>query len=117
MRLSDAGPRGCLMNKPAKLLMILVDETDMWRDLPLYDAICRKLVHLEAPGATVQAGIMGFGSHQIIHRKGLFGVSDDRPISISVVAPEELLRSKIIPAIRPMVRDGVIFLMDVEVIP
>ena len=105
------------MNKPAKLLVVLVDENDMWRDVPLYEAITRKLVKLEAPGATVQAGIMGFGSHQMIHRKGLFGVVDDRPITISVVAPEDELRTSIIPVIRPMVREGLMFLMDVEVIP
>ena len=105
------------MNKPAKLLVILLDENDVWRDVPLYEAICRKLIQLGAPGATVQAGIMGFGSHQKIHHKGLFGVPDDRPITISVVAAEEELRGSIIPGIRPMVREGLLFLMDVEVIP
>ena len=105
------------MNKPAKMLVVMVDENDMWRDVPLYEAITRKLAQLEAPGATVQAGIMGFGSHQMIHRKGLFGVVDDRPITISVIAPEDVLRTSIIPVIRPMVRGGLLFLMDVEVIP
>lgn len=104
------------MNGPAKMLVVLVDETDQWHDLPLYEAICRKLVQLNAPGATVQAGIMGYGSHGHLHRKRLFGVSDDRPISISVVAQEAELREKIIPAIRPMVTEGLMFLTDVEVI-
>lgn len=104
------------MNEPAKLLVILLDETDTWRDVPLYEAICRKLMQLGAPGASVQAGIMGFGSHQKIHRKGLFGVADDRPISISVVANEDDLRTTIIPGIQPMVRKSLMFLMNVEVI-
>ena len=105
------------MNSPSKLLMILVDETDTRGDLPLYEAICRKLVKIGTPGATVQAGIMGFGRQQHIHRKRLFGVSDDRPISIAIVDSEQHLRDVIIPAIRPMVEDGIMFLMDAEVIP
>lgn len=100
-----------------KMLVILVDETDTWDELPLYEAICRRLVQLNAPGATVQAGIMGYGSQHHIHRKRLFGVSDDRPISISVVADEEFLRGAVIPAVRPMVTEGLILLQDVEVIP
>ena len=97
-----------------KLLVIYVDETDTKEDLPLYEAICRKLVQIGAPGATVLAGIMGFGSHGHIHRKRLFGVSDDRPIQISVVADEAFVREKIIPGIKPMLKDGLMFLVDVE---
>lgn len=104
------------MNGPMKMLVILVDETDMWEDLPLYEALCRRLVQLNAPGATVQAGIMGYGSHGHIHRKRLFGVPDDRPVSIMVVDEERNLREKLIPALRPMVEEGLVFLMDVEVI-
>ena len=99
-----------------KLLLILVDESDTWGEHSLYEVITRKLELLEAPGATVQAGIMGFGSHHKIHRKRLFGVSDDRPISISVVADEDLIREKLVPAIRPMITEGLILLLDVEVI-
>lgn len=104
------------MNGPAKMLVILVDETDTWEDMPLYEAICRKLVQLNAPGATVQAGIMGYGSQGHLHRKRLFGVPDDRPVSISVVDSESNLREKLIPAIRPMVTEGLVFLTDVELI-
>ncbi len=99
-----------------KLLLILVDESDTWGEHSLYEVITRKLEVLDAPGATVQAGIMGFGSHHKIHRKRLFGVSDDRPISISVVADEAMIREKLLPGIRPMVTEGLILLLDVEVI-
>ena len=51
----------------------------------LYEAIVRRLRQLGIAGATAQAGIMGFGSHGKVHRKRLFGVSDDRPVMITVV--------------------------------
>jgi uncharacterized protein len=99
-----------------KLLLILVGDADMHGEVKLYEAITRKLIQLEAPGATVQAGIMGFGSHHKIHGKRLFGVSDDKPISISVIAEEALLRERIIPAIRQMAGDALMLLLDAEVV-
>lgn len=104
------------MQAPVKLLVILVGETDSWEDIPLYEAICNRLVQLNAPGATVQSGIMGYGSHGHLHRKRLFGVVDEKPISISIVDSESDLRERVIPAIRPMISEGLMFLTDVEVI-
>jgi PII-like signaling protein len=106
------------MTPPVKLLMILVDETDTWdNELPLYEAIVRRLVQLEVSGATVSSGIMGFGSHQRVHRKRLFGVTDDRPVTILVVDSEKKIR-EILPVIRPMVPEGegLVLLLDAEVV-
>ena len=65
---------------------------------------------------TASAGLMGFGSHKKVHHKRLFGVSDDRPIVISVVDDEKKLR-QVIPEIRGMVREGLVILLDAELIP
>jgi uncharacterized protein len=101
-----------------KMLVILIGENDRWEDQHLYEAIARKLVQIHARGATVHRGIMGFGSHQKrLHQKQLFGISDDRPVSISVIDAEDRLRTVIIPAIQPMIKHGLMFLSDVEVIP
>lgn len=101
-----------------KLLVVVVGENDKWEDMPLYEAITRKLIQLKAPGATVQRGIMGYGSHhKRLHHKQLFGISDDRPVTISLVYDEEPLRTVIIPAIQMLVRQGLMFMTDVEYIP
>ena len=99
-----------------KFLMILVGEGDRHGDLPLYEAVIRKLVQLGASGATVQAGIMGFGSHHQIHTKRLFGISDDRPISIAVIEDEAKIREVLLPAVRPMLSEGLVFMVDAEVL-
>ena len=100
-----------------KLLVIVVGEYDKYEDLPLYEAITRKLLQLRAPGATVQRGIMGYGSHHHkLHTSRLFGISDDRPVTVSVVHEEDSLRREIIPVLREMVRNGLMFLTDVEVV-
>ncbi len=105
------------MIPPVKMLIIYADESDVWGDAhtPLYEAIVRRLRQLEINGATVNTGIMGFGSHQKVHHKRLFGVSDDRPVTITAIDNEAKLRA-VLPEIRRMVREGLIALVDVEII-
>jgi hypothetical protein len=97
------------------MLLIYVDETDLWETGPLYEAIMRRLRQLGLAGATAQVGSMGFGSNRKLHHKRLFGISDDRPVTISVVDTESAIRAAL-PEIRGMVKDGLIALIDVEVI-
>ena len=104
------------MDTPIKLLVIFVDETDRWDGLPLYEAIVRRLRQRHSAGATVHIGVMGYGSHLHVHHKGLFGVSDDRPVTISIVDSEPKLR-QVLPEIRPMVKEGLVILLDAELIP
>jgi PII-like signaling protein len=63
----------------------------------------------------VHHGIMGFGTHMKVHHKRLFGISDDKPIVITVVDNEQKIR-EILPEIKTMVTEGLIVLLDVEVI-
>jgi PII-like signaling protein len=103
------------MRTDVKMLLILHDETDMFGELPLYEAIVRRLHQLDISGATVQRGIMGFGSHGKVHRKGLFGISDDRPITICVVDTAEKLEP-IVPEIRAMIEEGIVLLVDAQMV-
>lgn len=98
-----------------KSLVIFIDETDMWKDVPLYAAIVTALEKHGIAGATANLGLMGYGRHRKIHRKGLFGVSDDKPVTIIAVDTEEKLRD-VVQLITPMVKEGLILLQDVEVL-
>src|SRR5581483_3719121 len=101
---------------PEKMLLVFVDETDMWHQERLYEAIVRVLERHGIAGATVLNGIMGYGIHRRIHRKGLFGVVDNKPVTLVALDSEEKLRQAL-PVIRPMIRQGVVALMDAELIP
>jgi PII-like signaling protein len=103
------------MTEPVKLLLIFINETDTWHDAPLYQAIVHRLRQLNLAGATAQAGILGFGHHMRLHHKGLFGVSDDRPVTIIAVDDEGKIRA-FLPELRGMVREGLILLLDAELI-
>jgi len=103
------------MTSPAKMLVVYVDETDLWGDGPLYEAIVRRLRQLGVAGATVEIGAMGFGAHGKVHHKRLFGISDDKPVVITVVDSERVIR-EVLPEIRGMVSEGLMLLLDAEVI-
>jgi len=103
------------MTPNSKLLVVVLSKNDMHGEFPLYEALVRRMMQLDVSGATVTVGEMGFGSHHKVHHKRLFGVSDDNPVTISVVDSEEKLRA-VAPEVRKMLRDGLIFMSDVEVL-
>ena len=47
--------------------------------------------------------------------KRLFGVSDDKPVMITVVDTEHKIR-EVLPEIRGMVKEGLVVLLDAEVV-
>jgi uncharacterized protein len=95
--------------------LAIFDSNDEWEDRPLHEAIVRQLERAGIAGATVMQGIMGYGKHRHIHRKGLFGVVDDKPVIVLAVDIEERLR-EVLPVIRPMVREGIVLLIDAELV-
>ena len=103
------------MKPPVKMLLIYVDETYLWVTGSLYEAIVRRVRQLGLAGATAQAGMMGFGSRGKVHHKRLFGVSDDKPVVITVVDSEPKIR-EVLPEIRGMVKEGLVVLLDAEVV-
>jgi PII-like signaling protein len=100
---------------PVKMLLMFVNETDTWNDTPLYHAIVHRLRQLNVAGATAQTGILGFGHHQRLHHKGLFGISDDRPVTIVAVDDEAKIRAAL-PELKAMVREGLIVMLDAELV-
>ena len=97
-----------------KTLQIFIEDTDTWRGERLADAIVHLLHRRGIAGATVWNGIMGFGFHGRIHRKGVFGITDEKPMVITAIDSEERLRA-LVPEILPMVKEGLVTLFDTEV--
>jgi hypothetical protein len=103
------------MNAPVKLLLLFVNETDLWHNRPLYQAILERLRQLDVAGATASAGLMGFGHHQRMHHKGLFGIADDRPMTVVAIDEDAKLRA-VLPELRGMLREGLMVLVDAELV-
>ena len=96
-------------------LTIYLNEADRMGDIPLHEDLVRRLLHFEIAGATVTRGVMGYGKHGKVHRKRLFGVSDDRPIVITAIDDEARIRS-ILTELKAVVLEGLITLHEVEVV-
>jgi PII-like signaling protein len=103
------------MGTQRKMLSVFIDKADQWREGSLFEAIVYTLERNGVAGATVIDGIMGYGIHRRVHRKGLFGVSDEKPIVVIAVDEEQRLRS-VLPKIAAMVKEGLLTLQDVEVV-
>jgi PII-like signaling protein len=96
-------------------LSVYLDETDVSGDVPLYEAVVRRLLSMNVAGATVYRGIMGYGKHGKVHRTRLFGVSDDRPIIVVAIDRAETIR-RTLSELRSMIREGLITVQPIEVI-
>jgi len=97
-----------------KCLMIFIEDTDTWKGEKLYAAIVRLLHKRGLDGATALSGITGFGAAGQIHRKGLFGVSDEKPIIIVAIDSEAKIQEAV-QAVAPLVKEGLICTYDTEV--
>lgn len=104
------------MSAATRLLIVIVNEADRYREQPLFEALVQRLQREGVAGVTVHAGVMGFGRHHRVHQRGLFGIADDRPMTLLAVDEETRLRS-VVPDIRAMVQDGLVVLVDAELVP
>jgi len=95
-------------------MTIFLNEADQLGEVPLYEEVMRRLQRFDIAGATLIRGLMGYGRHGRMHRKSLFGVSDDCPILIFVVDERKAIES-ILPELKAIVTEGLITLEPVEV--
>ena len=66
--------------------------------------------------ATVYGGIEGYGASTRIHRaRHLLSFSSDAPITVTIIDSDEKI-GQLIPAIEPMLKEGLIAVSNVEVI-
>ncbi len=95
-------------------MTIYLNEPDMNGEMPMYEFIVRRLLHLHIAGATAIRGLMGYGAHARVHRQRLFGVTDDRPILIIAVDQTESIHA-VLPEIRSLVPSSLITLQEIEI--
>jgi uncharacterized protein len=103
------------MTGTVKMLVVFLNEVDRVGDEPLYEVVMRRLRKRDIAGATALHGVMGFGQHHRLHHKGLFGIADDRPITITVVDTEARLRA-LLPELRSLVPAAPMLMLDAEAV-
>ncbi len=100
---------------PAKLLRVFLGEADKRRDMPLYDAIVRKLIMMDIAGATVYRGILGYGAKGHQHKASFLHPTRDLPVMVAVIDTAEKIAAAA-ETIEEMLEDGLIVISDVDCI-
>ena len=100
---------------PAKWLRIYIGESDHWHRRPLYQAVVELLRKEGIAGATVFRAIEGYGAQSRIHTARVLRLSEDLPLVIDVVDRADRIDS-ILPQLDTMIGDGLIVILDVNVV-
>jgi PII-like signaling protein len=109
----QAPPQIAKLQSSAKIMRILVGESDRWQEKPLHQALVEALRANDIAGVTVYRGILGYGANRRIHKNS--ALSHDAPILLTVVDTDEKLRA-FFPVLDQMVKQGLVVLSDAEVI-
>lgn len=97
----------------AEILRIHISEQDRYEGKPLYEAIVEKCRELKIAGATVLAGLEGYGETAELHRGHL--IRADRPMVITIVDSAENIR-RLIPVAAEMIDTGLMAVSPVQMI-
>ena len=98
-------------SQSAELLRVHIFESDRYQDRPLAEAIVAKCRELKIAGASVFAGLEGYGETAEIHRARL--VRGDRPVVIMIVDTADQIR-RLIPEVERMMDTGLIATSQVQ---
>lgn len=102
------------MNGPASRVTIYIGEGDKLHGRPAHRYILEMLRKEGYPGGTVLRGIEGFGKASRIHTASILRLSEDLPILIEVIIPEER-KSSLLTALSALGLQGLITVEAVEV--
>jgi PII-like signaling protein len=96
------------------VLTIIVGESDTIHGKSFYEEIVKKARALNIAGATVTRGIMGYGGTSRIHTIKVLRLSEDLPVTISIIDSEENI-AKLIPFIEENIKDGIVYTTPCDV--
>ena len=98
------------------MVCVYVNEGDTWRDRPIHLEIL-KLLHREGlSGGTVLRAIAGFTAGGGIHTTSLVDATGKLPLVVQFVDTEEQV-GRVLPKVREMVRDRLITIENIDVLP
>ena len=103
------------LESQAKIMRILIGESDKWNGKPLHEALVQALRANDIAGVTVYRGILGYGANRRMHKDSTLNLSHDAPILLTVVDSESKLRA-FFPVLDQMVKQGLVVLSDADII-
>ncbi len=104
------------MDEPTRLLVIFTSSSETWGELPLAEALVKKLCSLGIEGGTAHNASIGFGSQRKVRTHSLVGADEHRPVMITAADSERRLREAI-PHLRALAPHNTMLLVEAELIP
>jgi PII-like signaling protein len=101
--------------KEQLLLRIFISESEKIGAVTAYEYIVKKAKDDGISGVVVLKGMMGFGSHRVIHSSKLLDLSTDLPVVIELVDSDEVIE-KFISELHTIMKSGTATLEKVKVI-
>jgi PII-like signaling protein len=102
------------LSGPARRLMVIVGECDVWNHKPLYCEIVHRARAAGLAGASVFRGLEGYGASRLVHTTRLLSLSEDLPVAVVVVDTVERIE-EFLPQLDELVTAGLVLLDDVHV--
>lgn len=103
------------LNRQCKIMKIYIGEDSKYKGHNLYHAIVHRLAEIGMAGVTVTRGIEGFGHEKRLRSARIIDLSLKLPIIVEIIDTPEKIEMAI-PIVNEMVNEGLIIVMDVEVI-
>ena len=97
------------------LLRVFLGESDKRGHVPLYEAVVLKARESGLAGATVLRGLMGYGSHSVLHTAKVLRLSEDLPMVVEIVDSLEKIEG-FLPVLDDLVPEGLVTLEKVRII-
>lgn len=104
------------MNEPARLLVIYTSSSEHWGELPMAEALVRKLCALGIKGGTAHEGSMGFGANRRVRHHIASGLADHTPVMVTAADSESRILEAI-PHLRALAPTNTMLLLDAQVVP
>lgn len=101
--------------RPAKKVIIYVNEDARFQHQLLYQAVMKLLLHHGVPGASAIRCLEGFGSHHLLHTPKIEALAAHLPIRIEFIDAAEHVDA-LLPELSTLVADGLISVQDVHVV-
>lgn len=101
------------MNTSFLEITLFLDEDAMYKSKPQHEHILHYLMQHNISGATVFTGAIGFGRSHRLHKPGLLGSTDPRPLMLIFVDEEAKVRA-VLPHIKEVMKNSLIIMKQVE---
>jgi uncharacterized protein len=98
--------------QPARLLRVLLDESDHHSGRPLYEVMVERCRALGMAGATVLRGVEGYGETAALHHTAI--LHRNRPVELVVVDTAESVAT-LMRELEPLLHTGLMAVSDVRI--